>query len=61
MGSGALNFVTRSGTNNWHGGGFWQVRNNDLNANYYFNQQLGLPRDLMRLNQEGGLALVGFD
>ena len=49
-----IKFVTRSGTNQWHGGGFWQTRNTDFNANYYFNQQVGLPRDIIKLNQEGG-------
>lgn len=49
-----IKFVTRSGTNSWHGGGFWQTRNTDFNANYFFNQQVGLPRDVMRFNQEGG-------
>jgi Carboxypeptidase regulatory-like domain/TonB dependent receptor len=56
-----INFVTRSGTNAWHGGGFWQVRNTDFDANYYFNNQdysashpQGLPRDIVKLNQEGG-------
>ncbi len=49
-----IKFVTRSGTNTWHGGGFWQTRNTDFNANYFFNQQVGLPRDIMRFNQEGG-------
>ncbi len=61
QGGAQMKFVTRSGTNTWHGGGFWQVRNTDFNANYYFNNQaysashpLGLPRDVIRLNQEGG-------
>jgi hypothetical protein len=49
-----INFVTRSGTNQWHGGGFWQVRNTDFDANYYFNNSVGLPRDIIKLNQEGG-------
>jgi hypothetical protein len=49
-----VNFVTRSGTNQWHGGGFWQVRNTDFDANYYFNNAVGLPRDIIKLNQEGG-------
>jgi hypothetical protein len=46
--------VTRSGTNTWHGGGFWQDRNTFFNANYYFNNNAGLPRDIIKLNQEGG-------
>jgi hypothetical protein len=49
-----IKFVTRSGTNQWHGGGFWQTRNTFFNSNYYFNNNSGLPRDIMRLNQEGG-------
>ena len=54
QGGAQIKFVTRSGTNSWHGGGFWQTRNTDFNANYFFNNQAGLPRDTIRLNQEGG-------
>ena len=54
QGGAQIKFVTRSGTNNWHGGGFWQGRNTWFNANYYYNNQVGLPRDTIRLNQEGG-------
>lgn len=55
-GSGAaqVRFVTKSGTNEWHGGGFWQHRNTALNSNYYFNNLDGLPRDRILLNQAGG-------
>ncbi len=49
-----IRFVTKSGTNSWHGGGFWQDRNTFFNANYFYNNQLGLPRDVVKLNQEGG-------
>ena len=45
---------TRSGTNEFHGGGFWQHRNTALNSNYYFNNIDGLPRDRIILNQYGG-------
>jgi len=54
QGAGQIKFVTRSGSNQFHGGVFWQVRNNDLDANYYFNNQLGEPRDVIKLNQGGG-------
>jgi Carboxypeptidase regulatory-like domain len=54
QGGAQVKFVTRSGTNNWHGGGFWQNRNTDFNANYFFNNQVGLPRDIIKLNQFGG-------
>ena len=54
QGGAQIKFVTRSGTNNIHGGGFWQVRNTVFDANYYFNNQVGLPRDIVKLNQGGG-------
>lgn len=54
QGGAQIKFVTRSGSNAFHGGGFWQGRNNFFNANYYFNNQQGLPRDIVHLNQEGG-------
>ncbi len=53
-GAAQIKFVTRSGTNQYHGGGFWQHRNTALNANYYFNNIDGLPRDRIVLNQFGG-------
>lgn len=54
QGSAQVRFVTKSGTNEWHGGGFWQQRNTALNSNYYFNNIDGLPRDRILLNQAGG-------
>ncbi|MGH7461367.1 MAG: TonB-dependent receptor domain-containing protein, partial [Longimicrobiales bacterium] len=53
-GAAQVKFVTKSGTNNYHGGLFWQHRNTAFNANYYFNNRNGLPRDRMILNQFGG-------
>jgi hypothetical protein len=49
-----IKFVTKQGTNEFHGGLFWQHRNTALNSNYYFNNIDGLPRDFMILNQAGG-------
>ena len=54
QGGAQIKFVTRSGTNDWRGGGFWQDRNTFFNANYFFNNQAGLPRDIVKLNQYGG-------
>ncbi|HXK06726.1 MAG TPA: TonB-dependent receptor [Verrucomicrobiae bacterium] len=54
-GQGAANikFTTKSGSNQFHGGAFYQVRNTFFDANYYFNNQQGLPRDVVQLTQRG--------
>jgi hypothetical protein len=49
-----MKMVTRSGTNDWHGGLFEQHRNQFFNANYYFNNLLSQPRDHLVFNQFGG-------
>ncbi len=51
-----LNFVSHRGTNNFHGGVWEYFRNDWLNANYYFNNLAGLPRQTMRYNQWGAKA-----
>jgi hypothetical protein len=49
-----IKFVTRGGTNQFHGA-LWEAnRNSALAANYYFNSVTGNPRDVMNLNQFGG-------
>jgi hypothetical protein len=53
QGAAQIKFVTKSGTNQYHGGVFYQLRNTALNANYYFNNQNGLPRDVVKLTQRG--------
>ena len=57
-GAAQIKFVTKSGTNEYHGGGFWQVRNTFFNANSYFNNINGLPRNIIKMNQ-GGVRLGG--
>ncbi len=49
-----VKMVTRSGSNEWHGGLFEQHRNQDLDANYYFNNINSQPRDHIVFNQFGG-------
>src|SRR5262245_19362954 len=51
-----IRFVTKQGTNEFHGGLFWQHRNDALNSSYYFNGEAfdNLPRDRILLNQFGG-------
>jgi hypothetical protein len=54
-GVGQVTLVTKSGTNEFHGGGFYMNRNDALQANTFFNNALGTPRG--RQNQH----FFGFD
>lgn len=47
--AGAVNVVTKSGTNQIHGDGFWFVRNTELNASNFFSRQ----QDKLKRNQAG--------
>jgi len=47
-------FVTRSGTNDWHGTLFEYFRNNVFDANNWFNNAYGLPQPALRQNDFGG-------
>jgi hypothetical protein len=57
-----IKFVTKGGTNEYHGGLYWYHRNPSLNSNYWFNNaQLPpdprtgeAPRTRVLLNQPGG-------
>jgi hypothetical protein len=51
-------FVTKGGTNEYHGGAWWYHRQRVLNANYYFNNLRKTPRAQVMLNQ-WGLKLGG--
>jgi hypothetical protein len=48
-----IKFSTKSGGSEFHGSGYWYHRNTALNANYYFNNISGQPRQAMILNQPG--------
>jgi len=50
---GIISVVTKSGTNNWHGSAFDFVRNDALNANTFFNNLNGVPKDILKRNQYG--------
>jgi Carboxypeptidase regulatory-like domain/TonB-dependent Receptor Plug Domain len=51
---GIVSVVTKSGTNSFHGTAYDYVRNDALNANAFFNNAGGLPKDILKRNQFGG-------
>src|SRR6516225_6600628 len=53
QGAAQIKFTTKTGSNQFHGGGFYQRRQTGWNSNYYFNNQQGLPRDVVKLTQRG--------
>ncbi|MEI9970750.1 MAG: carboxypeptidase regulatory-like domain-containing protein [Ignavibacteriota bacterium] len=48
-----INMVTKSGTDQFHGSGYWYHRNDSLNANTFLNNVRGLPKPLFRYNDPG--------
>jgi hypothetical protein len=53
-GSGIVNLIYKSGTNQIHGSAFEFLRNTDLDANQYFNNLHGVPLASLKRNQFGG-------
>ena len=53
-GSSQVSFVTPSGTNQFHGAGYWSNRNKDFAANSFFNNQAGVKIPALNQNQIGG-------
>ncbi len=51
---GQVQMITRSGTNQFHGGAWDYLRNTDLNANNFFNNQSGTARPKYIRNIFGG-------
>jgi hypothetical protein len=51
---GQFAFVTRSGTNEWHGTGFDYLRNSIFDANDWFNDYFAQPAPPLRQNDFGG-------
>ncbi len=54
-----VSIATKSGSNAFHGGAFWFVRNNDMNAaNWFSGQGWGSPKaiDPLKRNQFGGFV-----
>ncbi len=53
-GGGVINMVTKAGSNNFHGTGFWFFRDRELNANSPINKARGIGRQPYHFNQFGG-------
>jgi hypothetical protein len=47
-GAAQVNIVTKGGSNDYHGGGFYQLINESLFSNTWFNNTNGLPRPILR-------------
>jgi hypothetical protein len=54
LGSSQVSMVTPSGTNNWHGEGFWYYKTNAWSANDWFNDANGVSKPNLLQNQAGG-------
>lgn len=48
-----ISVVTRSGSSQFHGSGYWFHRHDGLNANSWMNNRNNLPRSLFRFNDAG--------
>ena len=53
-GGAVVNVVTKSGTNQFHGAGFWFYRDHALNANDLINKNRGAAKSPYHFNQFGG-------
>jgi outer membrane receptor protein involved in Fe transport len=51
---GIVSVVTKSGTNSLHGTAYDYLRNTDLDANDFFSNEIGAPRNVLKRNQFGG-------
>ncbi len=55
-GGAIINMVTKSGTNEFHGSGFWFYRADELNANNFFSNKAGRGKPDFRRHQYGGVV-----
>jgi hypothetical protein len=57
-GGGNLTYVSKSGTNGFHGSAYEFLRNNDFDANNFFNNQAGIANSIYKQN-DFGLTIGG--
>ncbi len=50
---GQINVITKSGSEDFHGSGYWYHRNDSLNANTFLNNARSLAKPLFRYNDPG--------
>jgi hypothetical protein len=55
-GGAVVNMVTKSGTNEFHGTGYYFLRHADLNANNWFSNRANRARPFYRRDQIGGVV-----
>ena len=55
-GGGNLTYVSKSGTNQFHGSAYEFLRNNDFDANNFFNNAAGIPVSIYKQNDFGVTA-----
>jgi hypothetical protein len=53
-GGAEVQMVTKRGTNDWHGAGYWYHQNDELNANDWVRNRLKIPQPEWRDNRYGG-------
>jgi hypothetical protein len=53
-GGAQVNFVTKHGGSEYHGTGYWFKRDENWNANNFFNNKLGIPKPAYRYSNLGG-------
>ncbi|HEU5233690.1 MAG TPA: TonB-dependent receptor [Terriglobales bacterium] len=55
-GSGTINQIMKTGTNNLHGSAYWFTQPSDWTANDFFNNRQGIPTAATKFNQYGFTA-----